>query len=231
MLDSVTNALQQASTQPIGLLLAMVLGVLSAAASTCCALPSLGVMIGYSGTQESMSKGLAFKKALFFTLGTIVSQMIIGGVAGFVGQVANANLGRYWTIFAGVVLIIFGLAALKALPFNISFGKFDCIKNQLEMSGVMLTGFVLGGLVSITSLCCNPAIFIVIGVAVLQKQILQAVLLLFMFAIGFSLPLGAILFGVSLSKALFLPKSANRFVQWIAGGLMLIFGFYFLITF
>jgi len=231
MLDSVTNALQQASTQPLGLLLALVLGVLSAATSACCALPSLGLMIGYSGTQESSGKSIAFQKALFFTLGSIISLMIIGGVAGFLGQVANTSLGRYWMIFAGIVLIFFGLATLNILPFKLSFGKFDGIKKRLGKSGVIMTGFVLGGLVSITALCCIPAIFVVVGVAVLQKQIFHAVLLLLMFAVGFSLPLGAILFGVSLSKTLFLPKKAEKFVRWIAGALLLVVGFYYLVTF
>ena len=231
MLDSITNALQQASSRPLGLLLAVILGVLSAATSACCALPALGVMIGYSGAQESMSRRMAFKKALFFTLGTIVSLMIIGGVAGFVGQVANVSLGRYWKVFAGVVLIFLGLATLKILPFKTSLGQFDSIKNRLGMSGVMLTGFVLGGVVAASSLCCNPVIFGVIGVAVLQKHILQAVLLLGMFAVGFSLPLGAILLGVSLGKARFLPKSAEAIIRWVAGGIQLVVGFYLLLTF
>jgi len=231
MLDSVTDALQQAASQPLGLLLAMVLGTLSAATSTCCTLPALGVLIGYSGAQENTDRMLAFQKALFFTLGTIVALIIIGGIAGFVGQVANASLGRYWKIFAGVVLIFFGLLTLKILPFKISFGQFDSIKNRFGMSGVMLTGFVLGGLVAITSLCCSPVIFAVIGVAVLQGQSLQAALLLGMYAIGFSLPIGAILLGVSLSKACFLQNKADTIVRWLAGGIQLIVGFYFLLSF
>ena len=231
MLDSVTNALQQASSQPLGLLLAVLLGTLSAVTSACCTLPALGVLIGYSGAQESGSKKLAFKKALFFTLGTIVSLMIVGGVAGFIGQVANVSLGRYWKIFAGIVIIFLGLATLNILPFKLSFGKFDNIKTRLGMSGVVLTGLILGGLVTVCSLCCNPVIFGVIGVAVLQRHIFQATILLFMFAIGFSLPLGAVVFGVTLSKVLFLPKNAEKIVRWIAGGLLLVVGFYFLITF
>jgi len=231
MLNSVTNALQHAAMQPLGLLLTLVLGVLSAATSACCAIPSLAVMIGYTGAQESAGKGLALKKASFFTLGILVSLMILGGIAGFVGQAANVSLGKYWTLFAGVALIFFGLAALNLLPFKLSFGKFERIKNRLGSSGVVLTGLILGGLVSITALCCIPALFVVMGVAVLQKQILHAVLLLFMFAAGFSLPLGAIVFGLSLSKALFLPKGAEKIVRWIAGGILLVAGFYFLITF
>ena len=231
MLDSITNALQQASSKPLGLLLAMALGAFSAATSACCTLPTLGVLIGYSGTQENASRALAIRKTIFFALGTVVSLMVIGGVAGFAGQVASASLGRYWKIFAGIVLIVFGLATLKLLPFKLSFGQFDKAKNRLGSSGVMLTGLILGGVVAASSLCCNPAIFIVIGVAVLKRQVIHAALLLGMFAIGFSLPLGAVLLGVSLGKASFLPKSADAVVRWVAGGIQLIVGFYFLLTF
>ena len=232
MLDSVTSALLQVPTLPMELLFAMLLGLLSAATSACCAIPALGVLLGYSGAQENVSRKSAFKKAGLFILGTIVSLVIIGGIAGFVGQIANVGLGMYWKIFAGVMLILFGLATLRLLPFNQSFGQLDSVKNRLgKSSEVMLTGFVLGGLVAVNSLCCNPVIFGMVGVAVLQRQILHATLLLGMFAIGFSLPLGAVLLGVSLSKSLFLSKSADATVRWIAGGIQLIVGFYFLITF
>lgn len=231
MLESVTNALQESATQPLGLLLAVVLGVLSAATTACCGLPLLGVLVGYSGTQEGANKKQFLKTALFFTFGAIISLVIIGCVAGFIGQTANTSLGRYWTIFAGVVLIFFGLATLKLLPFKLSVGKLDGVKNRVKTSNEILTGLILGGLIAVTSLCCNPAIFIVVGVAILQQYIFQAVLLLFMFAIGFSLPLGAIIFGVSIGKALLLPKKAEKFVRWIAGGILFVVGFYFLITF
>ena len=231
MLESVTDALQQTSARPLGLLLAMILGTLSAATSACCTLPTLGVLIGYSGTLENADRKPVVMKTLFFSLGTVISLMIIGGVAGFLGQVAHVSLGQYWKIFAGIVLIIFGLATLKILPFKLAFGQFEKVKTHLGASGVMLTGLVLGGVVAASSLCCNPAIFIVIGVAVLKKQVIQAALLLGMFAIGFSLPLGAVVLGVSLSKARFLPKSADTVIRWIAGGIQLIAGFYFLLTF
>jgi len=231
MLDSITNTLKQVSTQPLGLLLAMLLGVFSAATSACCTLPALGVLVGYSGSQSDENRNIIFKKAMFLILGTVVSLMVIGGVAGFVGQIAQNNLGRYWMIFAGIALIVLGLATLQLLPFQLSFGRFDGIKIRLGMSGAVLAGLALGGVVAANTLCCNPAIFIVIGVAVLQGQVIWAVLLLGMFAIGFSLPLGALSLGMSFGKARFMPKSANAVVRWLAGGIQLVVGFYFLITF
>ena len=231
MLKSVIDALQQVASEPLGLVFALVLGLVSAVTSACCTLPALGILVGYSGAQANDTRKAAVKKALFFTLGTIVSLMIIGGIAGFVGQVAQKSLGRYWKVFAGVVAVFLGLAALKFLPFKLSFGKFEGLGNRLGRSGAVLAGLILGGIVATSSLPCNPGIFIVIGAAILQGQVLWAALMLAMFAIGFSLPLGAVLLGVSLSKVSLAAKGADAAIRWVAGAILVIAGFYFPVTF
>jgi cytochrome c biogenesis protein CcdA len=231
MLEYITNTLQQVASQPLGLVFALILGVVSAATSACCTLPALGILLGYSGSQANDNRKAAVKTALLFTLGTIISLMIIGGLAGFVGQVAQNTLGRYWKVFAGVVAVFLGLAALNLLPFKLSFGKFDGIKNKMGKSGVILTGLILGGIVAASSLPCNPGIFIVIGAAILQGKVFWAMLMLAMFAIGFSLPLGAVLLGISLSKVSLAAKGADAAIRWIAGAVLVIAGFYFLVTF
>jgi cytochrome c biogenesis protein CcdA len=231
MLDSVINALQETSARPLGFALAFAIGVLSAAVSACCVLPVMGALAGYSFSHENAGKGAALRRALFFTLGTVVSLMVIGGTAGLAGKAAYAGLGVYWKIFAGVVMILLGLATLGALPFKLPQGRFEGVKNKLGASGAVLSGFLLGGLVAAGSLCCNPGLFAVIGVAMLQRQIVLSALLMGMYAVGFSLPLGAILLGVSLGKVCFLPKGADAVVRRAAGGALLLAGFYFLMTF
>jgi len=231
MLEYVTNTLQQVSSEPLGLVFALILGVVSAATSACCTLPALGILVGYSGAQANDNRKAAVKTAILFTLGTIVSLMIIGGIAGFVGQVAQNSLGRYWKIFAGVVAVIFGLATLKLLPFKLSFGNYEKAINSSGKTGTVLAGLILGGIVAVSSLPCNPGIFIVLGAAILQGRVIWATLLLAMFAVGFSIPLGIILFGVSLGKMSLVARNADVAIRWISGGILLIAGFYFLVTF
>ena len=231
MLESVTDMLQQVASQPLGLLFALILGVVSAATSACCTLPALGILIGYSGAQTNDNRKAAVKSTLFFTLGMILSLMIIGGIAGFVGQVAQSSLGRYWKIFAGVIAVFLGLAALNLLPFKLSFGKFGGMANKLGKFSAALAGLVLGGIVAASSLPCNPGIFIVIGAAILQGKVFWAILMLAMFAIGFSIPLGAVLLGVSLSKVSLAAKGADTVIRWVSGCVLLIAGFYFIVTF
>ena len=231
MLEYITNTLQQVASEPLGLVFALILGMVSAATSACCTLPALGILVGYSGAQANDNRKAAVKTALLFTLGTIVSLMIIGGIAGFVGQVAQNSLGRYWKIFAGIVAVFLGLATLNFLPFKVSLGKFEGVKSRLGKSGAVLAGLILGGIVAASSLPCNPGIFIVIGAAILQGKVFWATLMLAMFAIGFSLPLGAVLLGISLSKVSLAARGADAAIRWIAGVVLVIAGFYFLLTF
>ena len=231
MLEYCVTTLQNAASQPVGLLLALLLGIVSAATSTCCTLPALGILIGYSGAREESNRGAAVRSVVFFTIGTILSLMIIGGIAGYVGQTAQISLGSYWKVFAGIVAIVFGLATLKMLPFNLSLAGRDKEINSSRKLGPAAAGLLMGGGVAASSLPCNPGIFIVLGAAILQGQVIWATLLLAMFAIGFSIPLGAVLLGVSLGKTALLTKNADTAIRWASGGILVIAGFYMLGTF
>ena len=231
MLDYCIATLQNASSQPIGLLFAFLLGTVSAATSACCTLPALGILIGYSGAREEKNRRAALGSVIFFTLGTILSLMIIGAIAGMVGQTAQTSMGGYWKLFAGVVAIFFGLATLKLLPFNLPTLSKSTKMNCSVHLGPASAGLFMGGGVAASSLPCNPGIFIVLGAAILQGQVVWATLLMSMFAIGFSLPLGAVLLGVSLGKTAFLSKNADVAIRWVSGCILLVAGFYLLATF
>jgi len=230
LLQSVTERLQEVSGEPLGLLLALIVGLVSAATSACCTLPAMGLILGYSGAQVADSHRRVVRVAFFFTVGTIVALMIVGAVSGFIGQVAQGVLGRYWKAFAGVAAVVLGLASLKLLPFDLSFGKLDQAKSKVGRFGPVLAGFLLGGIVAVSSLPCNPGIFIVIGAAILQGAVIRAMLLLGMFAVGFAIPLGAVMLGITMGKVSLAARGADVALRWIAGVLLIAVGFYFLIS-
>jgi len=228
MIDSITTTLKEVASQPIGLVFALLLGFASAATSACCALPALGILVGYSGTRTTKDRKAVLKTVATFVVGSILSMMMIGGVAGFIGQVAQSTLGHYWKIFAGVVAIVLGLAALKLLPFSLSFIKLNEKYSRLGESGSVLAGILLGGMVAVSSLPCNPGIFVVIGASVLQGKVIWSVVMLAMFAIGFSLPLGAVLLGVSISRISLSSRVGDRLFRYASGVILLVAGFYFI---
>src|ERR1039458_3754021 len=116
MMQWVTETLQSASMGPVALPLALLLGLVSALASACCTLPAMGMLVAYSGTREDANRKTAFASAISFMIGTTLALIVLGFVAGFVGQAAQALLGRYWKLFAGVIAVVLGLVALKLLP-------------------------------------------------------------------------------------------------------------------
>ncbi len=124
---------------PVALPLAFLLGLVSAVASACCTLPVLSAVVGYAGTRQQLNRRANLFTALFFMLGSTLAILILGGVAGFVGQVAQASLGRYWKVFAGIMAIVFGLATLNLLPFKLAQRKAETVKQSKGLLGAALS--------------------------------------------------------------------------------------------
>jgi cytochrome c biogenesis protein CcdA len=230
MIDHFVDSLQDVANQPVALLISLVLGAVSAAGSACCTLPTLGILLGYSGTRAQSDRRAALRFSLTFTLGIILSLIVIGAIAGFVGQVAQQSMGLYWKVFAGFVAIVLGLATLKLIPFRLSASLQNLLDSRASGVGTTALGVLMGGGVAVSSLPCNPGIFIVLGAAVLQGQVVWALLLLTAFAIGFSLPLGAILLGVSLGKTIPLARKAGDGIRKVSGVILIAAGFYLLLS-
>ena len=233
MLESITNTLQSDSLGPVALPLAFLLGLVSAVASACCTLPAMGMLVAYSGTREDANRQTAFASAIAFMMGTTLALIVLGFVAGFVGQAAQALLGRYWKLFAGVMAVVLGLAALKLLPLKLPelVPKTETRSARQGILGTVMVGLLMGGGVAAASLPCNPGIFIVIGASVLMGHILWGMVLMGAFGVGFSLPLGAILFGVAFGKASLKAQKAEAAIRTVAGVLLVCAGFYLLATF
>ena len=233
MMQWVTETLQSASMGPLAVPLAVLLGLVSAVASACCTLPAMGMLVAYSGTREELNRRTAFASAISFMAGTTLALIVLGFVAGFVGQAAQALLGRYWKVFAGLIAIVLGLAALKLLPLKLPqlARKSASRPSSQGVVGVAVVGLLMGGGVAACSLPCNPGIFIVLGAAVLQGHALWGMVLMAAFGIGFSLPLSAILFGVSFGKASIKAQKVEAAIRVVAGVLLVGAGFYLLAQF
>jgi hypothetical protein len=52
-----------------------------------------------------------------------------------------------------------------------------------------------------------------------------------MFAVGFAIPLGAVMLGVSLGRVSLAAKGMDTAIRWLAGCVLIAVGFYFLVTF
>lgn len=233
MLKEITDALQAASMGPAALPLAFLLGLVSAVASACCTLPAMSVLVAYSGTRQDATRRAALTSAVWFLIGTTLALVVLGLVAGLIGQTAQAVLGRYWKIFAGVVAVLLGLVTLKWLPLPLPHraAQDEASGARAGKMGAALGGLFLGGGVAAFSLCCNPGIFVVLGASVLLGRVVWGMALMAAFAVGFGLPLSAVLFGVSLGKASLKAQKADATIRAVAGVLVVGAGLYLLASF
>lgn len=139
MLQTITQALQDASTGFLAVPLAFALGLVSALASACCTLPAMGMLVAYSGTREVQDRRTSLTAACWFLLGTTLALIVLGLVAGLLGQAAQAFLGRYWRLAVGFSL------PLSAILFGVSFGKASLGAGRADavirtVAGVLLVG-------------------------------------------------------------------------------------------
>lgn len=140
-------------------------------------------------------------------------------------------MGKYWRVFAGLIAIFVGLAALKLLPFKLSTKTASIDSQPKGFFGAAAFGLIMGGGVCVASLACNPGIFIVLGVAVLQGYTLWGMCIMAFYAVGFSLPLALILLGASFGKSAIKARRTEGAMRIVAGVLLVVAGFYFLWTF
>lgn len=211
------------------LLASFFLGLVSSIACACCTFPILGAVVGYSGSRKGKGWQAVLLAGLFFMLGVIIATVILGSMAGLISQVAQITLGRYWKLFGGFVIIFFGLGTLRLLPFKFPKRKVPEGKSRPKgLFAAALFGLIVGGGIGFCSMPCNPGIYIVLGVTVLKEFNLWTIAILIAYAIGFSLPLAAIMLGVSFGKSIARAKKTVAAIRIVAGVILIAAGFYLL---
>jgi cytochrome c biogenesis protein CcdA len=216
---------ENAGYGPVSVAVAFLLGLLSAVASACCTLPIIGILAGYSITRRE-DRATILRNGLLFMAGAVITLLIIGGLVVFAGQTVQKVTGSYWKIAVGCAAIVFGIGALELFPFRLPKLKLLPAQSNPAAIGSWISGIVLGGAIAISSLPCNPGIFIVLGAAVLQKHIFWAFTNLTAYAIGFSAPLTALVFGLSFGKSLVRLQKVEKIIRISAGILLIGAGIY-----
>jgi cytochrome c biogenesis protein CcdA len=195
--------------------------------ASCCNITIMGALAGYAAGQQGGSRRSGLIAAASLMAGTTVAMSCIGAIIVWSGYFASGSFGVYSRLLTGCLMIVFGLFALNLLPIErLKAPDFDRFRNRAGVVGAVVFGFALGAVSMTCSFtCCSPALPIALGVAALMPAGFGAVLMMMVFALGYSVPLAVVVLGVSYGRWTLCQSRILPWIRRLAGAVMLTLGF------
>jgi cytochrome c biogenesis protein CcdA len=207
------------------------LGIIGSVTS-CCNFAIIGAVAGYSTSLGVEKKAkLVWISGISFLVGTVISMAILGALMGYLSDLISDSMGSWWKLAAGLLAIFFGLVTLNLLPFKIPSIVFSG-KHGGGIFSALIFGLVVGGITVASNSCCNPVFPIILGASFLKGSIIWGLLFLVSFGIGYGLPMATAMIGLGIGVGK-ISSAFNRIskgIKYFAGALLIIVGFYFLLT-
>jgi cytochrome c-type biogenesis protein len=150
-----------------------------------CHLASIPLIVAYvAGQEKALKPRQAAQYAILFTVGLFITIALIGVVCALLGRMLG-DVGSYWQVIVGIVLIWVSLGMLGVEKCNLSGGRLQRL-NVKGLSGAFFLGLVYGVL---SGSCTFGFIAPILAIITVQKQVLTGVLLILLFALGHCLPI------------------------------------------
>jgi cytochrome c-type biogenesis protein len=183
-----------------------------------CILPVIPAVFAYS-TEKGKLRPLAI------VLGLSISFTCMGIVTSIFGATLTAYLG-YLNIFAEILLITMGIALLFDLNIFNVFGNFSSLANSKRegLFGGLLLGLSLG---IVWLPCVGSVLGSILTMVAVSGKVAYGALMLFIYSIGFSIPMLFVAYSASFSSSKIRNVSKYSFqLKKIAGLIILGVGFY-----
>ena len=186
-----------------------------------CLLPMIPIYVSYfaGGTERTTSKTV--KNAVGFISGFTIVFVFLGALAGSLGRLLS-EYEVVVNIVTGVIVIFFGLNFLGVLRLNIFKGIKNAKTDNLGFFSSMLFGIAF-------SVGWTPCVGAFLGSALMlatsQGQVLQGVLMLFLYSLGLGIPffVSALLIDKLKGAFNFIKKNYNA-INKICGGILVAVG-------
>ncbi|MDZ7837085.1 MAG: cytochrome c biogenesis CcdA family protein [Actinomycetota bacterium] len=189
-----------------------------------CTLPTVVFVTAYVGGARGESKKKGFILSLFFILGIALMLSLLGVFAGLIGGIISNSMVLNF-IIAGVLLVM-GLWLLKVINinFNWSFPKISPKKGS-GILGALLLGIPFG---IAASPCTMPVTLSVLAFSSLKGSAVYGMLLMFVFAIGRSIPLLVAGTFTGILKDLSFISKYQHIIEKVSGAILIGLAGYFI---
>jgi cytochrome c-type biogenesis protein len=170
-----------------GLLLAaagcFIWGMISVALSPC-HMAAIPLMVSYvAGQDRALSPRHAVQYALAFTGGLFLTIAVVGVICSLLGWMLG-DIGPYWTILVGAILIWVALDMVGMTACSLGNGLTTRLKCK-GRSGAFLLGLAYGVL---SGTCTFGFIAPILAIITVQQEALRGMLLILLFGLGHALP-------------------------------------------
>ncbi len=149
-----------------------------------CHMASIPLIVGYVGGQRSLLEGKkAVPYALCFTLGLFITIAIVGVICLLLGRMLG-DVGPYWTLLLGGILIWVAIDMLGIARCHMpnTLGRF----HLHGLKGAFVLGLAYGIL---SGSCTFGFIAPILAIITIQEKIATGLLLLTLFALGHCTPI------------------------------------------
>jgi cytochrome c-type biogenesis protein len=192
-----------------------------------CHLASIPLIVGYVAGQGRIIQGReAAKYALAFTAGLFLTIAAIGILCTLLGRMLG-DIGPYWTILVGAVLLWVSLDMMGVATWSVSGGMMGRLKVK-GLGGALLLGLAYGVL---SGSCTFGFIAPILAIITIQEKVLTGVVFIVLFAAGHCLPIVAAGSSTALVQR-WLENGAMRhggtLFRKIAGAMVALLGLYFI---
>jgi cytochrome c-type biogenesis protein len=192
-----------------------------------CHLASIPLIVGYVAGQDRIIEGRqASAYALLFTSGLFITIAAIGVVCSLLGRMLG-DVGPYWTIVVGALLLWVALDMLGVSACSLSGG----LMSRLKLKG-MLGAFIIGLAYGVLSGSCTFGFIApILAIITVQDKILTGVIFILLFATGHCLPIAVAGGSTAMVRKLLANSAWQRgatVFRRLAGGLIGLLGLYFI---
>ena len=148
-----------------------------------CSLAMLPLIIGYVGGYSKETPFRTFLQLCCFILGTAVVFTLIGVICALTGSVFASAMGGYFTLIIASFLLVLGLKLLNIIEIDVPV----IVKSmpQNKTNSIFLYPVLLGMAFALAGTpCSTPILAGIMAFAAIGKNIILAILMLFLFALG-----------------------------------------------
>lgn len=145
-----------------------------------CSLSMLPLIIGYVGGYSEDKPLKTLTQMLLFVLGTSIVFSVIGIICALTGKVFAGN--PYFSIIVASVILIMGLNILGVIELQLPVIIKEIPENKFNN---FLYPILLGAVFAIIGTpCSTPILASIMGFAAISANIIQSIIMLFLFSLG-----------------------------------------------